>query len=155
MHAQTFLVGTAITVLAIGCGKGNGEGDPALDRPSPGAPGRFAAEVVSVDAKASRIVLRDPSASGAGASAEERRLGVGGAATALLPQLQPGDAVVVACDDTPSEVKSPGAASARPGPKSGFGPAGGSIGVGPIATGDDLASCGTVVSLIRIARPKK
>jgi hypothetical protein len=147
-------------VLAVGCGPRSDTRadaaspaagaaapvtDPALEAPSPGAPGSFAAEVAGVDVKEGRIVLRNPSASGAGASAGEKSVPVAESARPLLSSLKPGDQVVVACDP-PSQTP-----VAR---RRDIAPAGGNDGIGPIAPDSDaLRRCTAVASLMRVAEP--
>jgi hypothetical protein len=121
----------------------------AMGAPSPGAPGSFTAEVVEVDAKGSTIVLRNASASGSGASAGEKSVKVGGAAAAELGSLRRGDQVVIACDSAQGTAGSSSAgAAARP---NDIGPAGGNDGIGPGGTTDELRTCSSIVSLMKVA----
>jgi hypothetical protein len=139
--------------------------------PSPGAPGSFTAEVAGVDAKEGRIVLRNASASGGGASGRWKSIPVAESARPLLSSLKPGDQVVVACQPASGQTTAAGGAAsgagqAAPGvptdsgsgtgtaaarPRD-IGPAGGNDGVGPIALDSDaLRTCGAVASLVPVA----
>jgi hypothetical protein len=157
MRGSGFLLAIGL-VLPVGCGSksdtrpaasasaaGQGASAPG-GATSAAAPGRFTSEVVAVDAKEGRIVLRNASASGGGASAWEKSIPVVEGARGQLSTLKAGDQVVVACQPTGSQTA---ATPARP---RDIGPAGGNDGVGPIAPdSDDLRTCTAVVSLIPVA----
>jgi hypothetical protein len=177
MRAQRILVSVAAVIVAAGCGgrtrasqASPSPGAAALiqdidSAPSPGAPGSFAAEVAAVDVANQRMTLRNPSASGAGVSAGEKTVPVAQVAQSALAKLQPGDQVVVACDDgagnlvtsgagwsagpAASPAASPGAATRR----RDYGPAGSDLGIGA-TDGSSLFNCPRVVSLMRMAKAR-
>jgi hypothetical protein len=149
-----------------------GQGAAAAAGPaSPGAPGTFTAEVTAVDAKEGRIVLRNASASGGGASGGEKSIPVAESARPQLSSLKPGDQVVAGCQPAAGQPAATGAAGSRVGePGQGMptdsgsgtgtaaarprdiGPAGGNDGVGPIAPDSDvLRTCAAVVSVTLVA----
>jgi hypothetical protein len=140
MRIRTLLACITIAVAA-GCGRRAEESRAGAspDISTAALPGSFPAEVVMVDPGKHRIVLSTAGASGAGISVRERSLPVSGSATAMLSSLKARDQVVVACADNAA---GPSAA-----------PAGGNDGIGPIATGDELATCATVVSVTKVATP--
>jgi len=155
MRLRTPLACLTIAVAAAGCGR-RGEESRAGASPdisTAALPGSFPAEVVMVDLGKDRLVLRTPGASGAGTSVRERSLPVSGSAKATLPTLKPRDQVVVACAENaagPSAAPSSPATASSGGPRD-IGPAGGNDGIGPIAAGDELATCATVVSVTKVA----
>jgi hypothetical protein len=163
MRIRTLLACITIAVGAAGCGRRAEESRAGAspDISTAALPGSFPAEVVMVDPGKHRIVLSTAGASGAGISVRERSLPVSDSATAMLSGLKARDQVVVACADNAAS-PSAGPASAPPAPSSSasssslprdIGPAGGNDGIGPIATGDELATCTTVVSVTRVATP--
>jgi len=158
MRIRTLLACITFAVAA-GCGRRAEESRAGAspDISTAALPGSFPAEVVMVDPGEHRIVLSTAGASGAGISVRERSLPVSGSATAMLSSLRARDQVVVACADNAAG-PSAAPASASPAPSSSaaprdIGPAGGNDGIGPIATGDELATCATVVSVTKVATP--
>jgi hypothetical protein len=175
MRAQRILVSVAAVMAASGCG-GRGRASQASpspgaaaliqdidSAPSPGAPGSFAAEVAAVDVANQRITLRNPSASGAGVSAGEKTVPVAQVAQSALAKLQPGDQVVVACDDGAGNLVTSGAgwsaaASRGASPSAAtrrraYGPAGSDLGIGA-TDGSSLFNCPRIVSLMRVAKAR-
>jgi hypothetical protein len=156
MRAITILVLLATPLVAAGCGRNRqaeASPDPGVLVPEPGrpgVPGSFAAEVAAVDPKKGTITLRNPGASGAGATAREKFVRVSGAAVAVLPSLEPGDQIVVSCDESAAGAASPAASPGPGGAGRDFGPAGGSIGIGA-TEGSSIETCSTVFSLVRVA----
>jgi hypothetical protein len=181
MRAQRILVSVAAVMAASGCGgrtrasqASPSPGAAALiqdidSAPSPGAPGSFAAEVAAVDVANQRITLRNPSASGAGVSAGEKTVPVAQVAQSALAKLQPGDQVVVACDDgagnlvtsgagwsagaTASAAASRGASPSAATRRRAYGPAGSDLGIGA-TDGSSLFNCPRIVSLMRVAKAR-
>jgi hypothetical protein len=152
MRTPRILVAVPIALAVAGCGR-RGENSAAGASPSTAASADASSrtpvptvvpslicEVVLVDPANRRIVLRTPSASGAGTAVREKRLAVSGPALEALPSLKPRDQVAVVCEES--------AAVPRGTP-----PAGGNDGIGPVATGEELDTCTTVISLVKIATP--
>jgi hypothetical protein len=152
MRTRGILVAITIAIAAAGCDRAQKRGASASASPSaPASTGASATpvpsgvpslicEVVMVDPANRRIVLRTPSASGGGTAVRERSLPVSGPALEALPTLRPKDQVAVVCADSAAVPRSTG-------------PAGGNDGIGPVATGEELATCDTVISLTKVATP--